>query len=133
MVVTLQHIALETRPQETEAAIAFWELLGFERVEPPSALRDRAAWVQRGATQVHLLFTDAPVVPPEGHTAVVAEDFGAAMQRLVAAGYEPEPRTQHWGAPRAFVRAPGGHLVEVMGAAPVIRAAEPPIGESSGR
>src|SRR3954447_18563500 len=33
-------------------------------------------------------------------------------------GHEVEPRTQHWDAPRAFVRAPGGHRVEIMAAPP---------------
>jgi len=116
--MTVQHVALETRRADVEAEIAFWALLGFGRVDPPPTLADRAAWVQRGATQVHLLYADAPVVPPKGHVAVVAEDFDAAMERLRAAGQQPEARARHWGAARAYVRSPAGHLVEVMAAAP---------------
>ena len=114
----IQHVALETAPGDREASIAFWRLLGFEPVEPPETLRDRADWLQAGATQIHLLWTDSPVAVPEGHVAVVASDYDATLERLRAAGFEPDPRKEHWGAPRSFVRAPGGHRVEVMAAPP---------------
>jgi catechol 2,3-dioxygenase-like lactoylglutathione lyase family enzyme len=114
----IQHVALETARSDAEAAEGFWRLLGFEPVDPPQPLRERAAWLQRGPTQVHLVWADQPVAPPEGHTAVVLDDYDAAVEGLRAAGHEVEPRTQHWGAPRAFVRAPGGHRVEIMAAPP---------------
>ena len=114
----LQHVALELDPADRRAAEEFWQILGFEPVEPPPSLRDRAAWLQRGSTQIHLMFADDPVAPPQGHAAVVAEDYDATLGALTAAGYQPDPRTEHWGAPRAFVRAPGGHRVEVMAAPP---------------
>lgn len=82
------------------------------------SLRERAAWLQRGPTQIHLLFASDPAAPPQGHAAVLAEDYEATLSALRGAGYEPEPRTEHWGAPRCFVRAPGGHRVEVMAEAP---------------
>jgi catechol 2,3-dioxygenase-like lactoylglutathione lyase family enzyme len=115
----IQHVALETRRADGAAAEAFWRLLGFGPVEPPETLHERAAWLQRGETQVHLLWHDAPTAPPEGHVAVVVDDYEDALGRLRAAGHEVEPRREHWGAPRAFVRAPGGHRVEVMAAPPV--------------
>jgi catechol 2,3-dioxygenase-like lactoylglutathione lyase family enzyme len=120
--VTVHHAALETAPADREPLAAFFALLGFERVEPPEALRDRALWLERQGTQIHVLFADAPVVPRQGHVAVVAPDYDAAMERLEAAGFEPEQRTRYWPAhnpaPRCFVRAPGGHRVEVMAAPP---------------
>ena len=114
----LQHVALELDPSDVEAAAEFWTILGFERVDPPPSLRERAAWLQRGSTQIHLMFADDPVSPPQGHAAVVAEDYDATLGALRAAGYEPDPRAEHWGAARSFVRAPGGHRVEVMAAPP---------------
>jgi catechol 2,3-dioxygenase-like lactoylglutathione lyase family enzyme len=114
----LQHAALETRRADGDASAAFWRLLGFHEVEPPPTLRDRAAWLQRGSTQIHLLWTDDPVAPPEGHVAVVVDDYEETVRRLREAGHEVEDRAQHWGAPRAFARAPGGHRVEVMSAPP---------------
>lgn len=114
----LQHVALELDPADLEAAQEFWTILGFQRVEPPASLRERAAWLQRGSSQIHLMFADDPVAPPQGHAAVVAESYDATLDALRAAGYEPDPRTEHWGVARAFVRAPGGHRVEVMAAPP---------------
>lgn len=114
----LQHVALELDPADREAAEAFWAILGFEPVDPPPSLRERASWLQRSSTQIHLLFSDDPVAPPQGHAAVVAEDYEATLAALTDAGHEPDPRTEHWGAARSFVRAPGGHRVEVMASPP---------------
>ena len=60
--------------------------------------------MQAGATQIHLMWVDEPVVAPRGHVAVVAPDYDAVVGALRAAGFEVEPRTEHWGA-RAVVRA----------------------------
>ncbi|MGI8411093.1 MAG: VOC family protein [Solirubrobacteraceae bacterium] len=114
----IQHVALETSRTDEEEAVGFWGLLGFEAVEPPPSLRRRAAWLQGGQTQVHLLWADAPVAPHHGHTAVVVDDYRATVTRLREAGYEVALRAEHWGAPRSFVRAPGGHRVEIMAAPP---------------
>lgn len=116
--LAVQHVALEVREADADAEVAFWALLGFAEVPPPGALRGRSRWVQRGATQVHLLFTDTPVVPPHGHVAVVAEAFAETSARLAAVGRIPELRAEHWGAPRAMVSSPTGHRVELMAAPP---------------
>lgn len=120
--MSLQHAALETRHGDVEAEVAFWALLGFERVEPPPALRERAVWLQQGTAQIHLLLTHEPVAPPRGHVAVTAPDHVAALERLRAAGHEVDERARHWGAPRAFARTPAGHRVEVMAWGPAGRA-----------
>jgi catechol 2,3-dioxygenase-like lactoylglutathione lyase family enzyme len=114
----LQHVSLEVRRQDVADAVAFWALLGFEPVPAPGSLVASSAWVQRDEQQIHLMFEDEPVVPPRGHVAVVAADYDATTARLRDAGFELEPREEHWGAPRAFVRTPGGHRVEIMAAPP---------------
>jgi RimJ/RimL family protein N-acetyltransferase len=119
--VSLQHAALETRPDAVAAEVAFWALLGFDRVEPPETLRDRAVWVQRDGSQIHLLLTDEPVAAPRGHVAIVAADHDDALGRLRDAGHPVEERARHWRAPRAFTRSPGGHRVEVMAWPPPTR------------
>jgi catechol 2,3-dioxygenase-like lactoylglutathione lyase family enzyme len=114
----IQHVALETREGDAEAEVRFWALLGFTEVDPPEALRNRSRWVERAGTQVHVMFAEAPVAPPDGHVAVVAEDYDATVTALRDGGFEPRPREEHWGAARAFVRSPAGHRVELMARAP---------------
>jgi catechol 2,3-dioxygenase-like lactoylglutathione lyase family enzyme len=116
--VTLQHVSLETRRADVDAELAFWALLGFDEVRPPEGLVGVATWVAREGTQIHLLHADDPVVMPEGHVAVVADDYDAAVGRLHAAGFEVRPAREHWGAARGFVHTPAGHVVEVMAASP---------------
>jgi len=114
----IQHVAIEVRADDVADCVRFWALLGFAPVPAPPTLADRTTWVQAGATQIHLLHADAPVVAPEGHVAVVAADYAATLDALRDAGFEPQPRSEHWGSPRAFVRCPAGHRVEVMAVAP---------------
>jgi len=112
------HVALEVRESDVEACVAFWALLGFARVPAPEALAARSTWVQAGDTQIHLLYADDPVVPREGHVAVIVADHDATLAALRDAGLHPRPRTEYWGSPRAFVRSPAGHRVELMAFAP---------------
>ena len=105
----LHHVALEVRPDQADAEVAFWALLGFPEVPVPETLAGRSRWVQHGDHQVHLLFTDDPVRMPEGHVAVVGD-----AERLRASGLELERRATHWGADRHMTRSPAGHRVEVM-------------------
>lgn len=114
----IAHVAIEVREADVAACVRFWALLGFEQVEAPAALAARATWVQGGPTQIHLLYADEPVIAPEGHVAVVIGDYDATLGVLREAGFEPQPRTEYWGSPRAFVRCPAGHRVEVMAVAP---------------
>jgi len=113
----LHHVGIEIAPAEIERAAELFELLGFERVEPPPGLA-RYTWLERGGSQVHLMPSEAPVAAPEGHFAVVAPEFEATIGRLQKAGFEVEPRGAHWGAARATVHAPNGHRIELMAAPP---------------
>jgi hypothetical protein len=113
----LQHVGIEVAPADVDRSIELWETLGFARVEPPAALAE-FTWLERGGIQIHLMPSDSPTVPPRGHLAVVAPDFEATCERVAAAGFEVERRSEYWGAPRAKVAAPGGHVVELMAAPP---------------
>jgi catechol 2,3-dioxygenase-like lactoylglutathione lyase family enzyme len=114
----LQHVTLEVRPDQVRDCVRFWELLGFTELEPPPLLRDRFTWIGKDDTHIHLVPVDAPAVPREGHTAVVAGDAEATVATLRDAGFDPQPGSNAWNAPRWFVHDPAGHRVEVMSAAP---------------
>jgi catechol 2,3-dioxygenase-like lactoylglutathione lyase family enzyme len=114
----VQHVTVEVPRERVDACADFWALLGFRRVDPPPTLRERAVWVEREGTQVHLMYVDDPVVPPRGHVAVVVEDYARSFGALADAGHDPEARPEHWGVPRCFVHDPAGHRVEVMAAPP---------------
>jgi len=114
----LHHVSLEVPGADATRSAAFWTALGFVRVHAPPEIADRVTWFEREGTQIHLIRTATAIVPPVGHTAVVAPDLDDAVDRLRAAGFEVEPKRRLWGAARALAIAPGGHRVELMSAAP---------------
>jgi catechol 2,3-dioxygenase-like lactoylglutathione lyase family enzyme len=114
----IQHVTLEVRHADAAAEARFWQLLGFVALEPPASLAHRSLWLGRGGTQIHLAYTRTPVIPSNGHVAVLSEEFDAAVAALRAAGHPVEPRSEHWGAARAYTRSPAGHLVELMAGPP---------------
>jgi catechol 2,3-dioxygenase-like lactoylglutathione lyase family enzyme len=113
----LHHAGIEVAPGDIERTTELWQLLGFELVEPPESLGE-FTWLERDGTQVHLMPTESPAVPPRGHTAVLVADFERTLAALRTHGFAVERRREHWGAPRALAIAPGGHRVELMAAAP---------------
>jgi catechol 2,3-dioxygenase-like lactoylglutathione lyase family enzyme len=114
----LQHVSVEIRPDQEDACIAFWKLLGFEQMTPPPILRGHVTWVQRNQTQIHFLHTDAPRTTDQGHGAVLVEDYDATLKALADAGHEIREGSNAWDAPRSFVRDPAGNLFEVMSKSP---------------
>src|SRR3954470_1703579 len=115
----LQHVSLEVPPAQVEECVAFWELLGFERMDPPPLLRDRFTWLHRGDTQVHLMPFEDAVTTARGHAAVVVEDYDATIAALDERGFETREGTNAWDAPRRFVRDPAGNHIEIMSKPPL--------------
>lgn len=113
----IQHVTREIPPSALDACIDFYRLLGFERVQEPPGLAGTAVWLERSGTQVHLQpRPDARL--QSGHVGVVVDPYETVLERLRDAGHEAEPRAEHWGSPRAYVRDPAGNLVELMAWAP---------------
>lgn len=113
----LHHVGLEIAAADLARAREFWRIVGLEEVEPPGSLSGRAVWFESGGdprTQIHLMVTDDPVAPPEGHAALVVTDYGRAVSELRAADFDVDDRRPHWGSPRCFCRHPGGHRIELM-------------------
>jgi catechol 2,3-dioxygenase-like lactoylglutathione lyase family enzyme len=113
----LHHVGIEVAPEDVERAVELFALLGFAQVEPPPTLAE-FTWLEREGTQVHLMPTQSPTVPPRGHLAIVVPDFEATLAALRERGFEVEAAREHWSAPRARVLAPAGHRIELMAAPP---------------
>jgi catechol 2,3-dioxygenase-like lactoylglutathione lyase family enzyme len=118
----IQHVTREIPPAQLDACLDFYALLGFRPVEMPASLAARAVWLEPAGTtepavQLHLM--PAPDARPgAGHVAFVIADYDGVIERLRSAGHEVEPRREHWGAPRSYVRDPALNVVELMAAAP---------------
>jgi catechol 2,3-dioxygenase-like lactoylglutathione lyase family enzyme len=113
----LHHVGIEVAPADLERSVEFWRALGFVEVEPPLTLAE-FIWLEKDGTQIHLMPTDSPTVPPRGHVALISPDFERTLSSLEEHRFEVERRREHWGAPRALATAPGGHRVELMAAPP---------------
>lgn len=109
----LQHVTRQIRPSQLEPCISFYALLGFTEVPVPEGIRGRAVWLERFRSQIHLM-PNQDASPEQGHIGIIVDDYQAAIERLRTEGHEIDPRREHWGAPRAYVRDPAGNLVEVM-------------------
>jgi hypothetical protein len=114
----LQHVSLEVPPDQVKRMVEFWGLLGFQPTKAPEPLAAFVTWMQRDGTQIHLIHTEDATAPQLGHSAVVAEDFDAAVARLRDSGFEFEEAQKLWGARRGFAIAPGDHKVELMASPP---------------
>jgi catechol 2,3-dioxygenase-like lactoylglutathione lyase family enzyme len=117
----IQHVTRDIRPSELGRCSDFYRQLGFDPVPVPPGIEGRAVWLERAGTQIHLMFVDEAVAaarPPSGHVGIVVAEYPATVAGLEAAGHRVEPRQEHWGAARSYVRDPAGHLVELMAAPP---------------
>ncbi len=121
----IQHVTRQISPAQLDSCVRFYAILGFEPVAVPPSVAGRAVWLARpnaaaacpSGAQIHLMPSD-DARPEQGHVAFVLDGYEATLERLRQAGFEVEPRRQHWGAPRAYVRDPAANLVELMAAAP---------------
>ena len=131
----IQHVTRDILPSELDRSTAFYALLGFDPVPAPPSLAGRAVWLERAGTQIHLLFVDDPAAAgrrPPGHVGIVVADYEQTVERLGNAGHHVEPRREHWGSPRSYVRDPAGYLVELMAWAPGRRPPAPDQAPSAG-
>ena len=113
----IQHVTRQITPSALDQCVNFYAKLGFEVVPSPPGIAGRATWLERARggcrAQIHLM--PSPDAQPErGHIAIVVDDYTATVAQLQDAGYEVEPRREHWGSPRSYVRDPAGNLVELM-------------------
>ena len=55
-VPSIQHVSLEVEPGLVSDEAAFWELLGFERIESPQGVGGCAVWLATGEQAVAIFF-----------------------------------------------------------------------------
>ena len=112
-------MSFEVKPDQLDACIEFYELLGFQRVTPPEKLAHYVAWLERDGDQFHLLQLPETSHMNAGHAAVpFGDDYEATQTRLRDAGHQVDDHEEYWGSPRSFVRDPAGNLIELMKFAP---------------
>jgi hypothetical protein len=114
----VHHVTLEVDPAVIADEIRFWSAIAFAEVPVPAGLGEGFAWLEREGTQIHLISTTDPVVPPRGHVAVVAPEFDQTVGRLRGAGFEVRSARELWGEKRAKAISPCAHTVELMAAPP---------------
>lgn len=116
MVTALHHVNVTVPPEiETATKEFYGSLLGLKQVPKPAASRQSGAWYQIGMTQLHLSVEDgADRDQNSGHVCFTVDDLGATEKRFRDAGVEiiPDPRPSP-GAPRFYVRDPGGNQLEI--------------------
>jgi catechol 2,3-dioxygenase-like lactoylglutathione lyase family enzyme len=118
----IQHVTRPILRSQLADCLRFYGLLGYEEIAVPAGIQSRGVWLaQPGAPAtsaiLHLQFTEASG-PEQGHVAFVVAPYEQSIAGLREAGYEVEPRREHWGSPRAYVRDPAANLVELMAWAP---------------
>lgn len=117
----IQHVTREIPPSQLDECLRFYGLLGLRAIPVPDSIGDRAVWLapSDGGDAVHLHLMLVPnAAPAQGHVAFVVADYDATVDRLRDRGLDVEPRREHWGAPRSYVRDPAGNVVELMARAP---------------
>jgi catechol 2,3-dioxygenase-like lactoylglutathione lyase family enzyme len=115
----IQHVSFEVEPEQLDACIAFYELLGFQLVKAPDKLAHFVTWLERDGHQFHLLRLPETTHMAAGHAAVpLGGVYETTQQRLREAGHQVDDHEEYWGSPRSFVRDPAGNLVELMEFAP---------------
>jgi glyoxylase I family protein len=108
----IHHVALNVR--DLDEALAFY----IDRLE--LTLLDRpdfgfaGAWVQAGASQIHLMETAEATIDRRQHLALQVRDLDEVLAGLEAAGVEVARVPYLPGAGRqAFLRDPSGNRIEL--------------------
>jgi len=109
----IHHLTREIHAVQLDRCVRFYGLLGFAQVPAPPGIAGRAVWLEHRGTQIHLMPTE-DAGPQSGHVGVVLDRYDEIVTQLRDEGFEVEPRREHWGAPRSYVRDPAGNLVELM-------------------
>jgi catechol 2,3-dioxygenase-like lactoylglutathione lyase family enzyme len=119
----IQHVTREIPASVLDACVHFYMILGFEPVQAPPGVEGRAVWMAQvgdpDGVHLHLMLNDESS-PAPGHVAFVVERYDEVVAALSDRGFALDPRREHWGSPRSYVRDPASNLVELMARAPAV-------------
>ena len=117
MELALHHVALAV--PDLEPALAFYERgLGLKRLERPSSLRSKGAWLALGPIQLHLIEWEGARGQeglPHGrqcHLALRVADYDDALSRIRSLGIAVTEGTS--GLRQFFFYDPAGNTVELI-------------------
>ena len=111
----LQHVSIPRPPGSDEETRQFYgELLGLEEKPVPTSIAHHdLIWFRLGGEAELHVFAEAPVDDPSGrHFCLLVDDLDSVRQRLINAGYDPQPAIKVFGRPRFFCRDPFNNLIE---------------------
>jgi catechol 2,3-dioxygenase-like lactoylglutathione lyase family enzyme len=110
--VGIHHVALNVH--DLDEALAFYvDRLQFTQLDRPP-FEFPGAWIQAGASQIHLMEMDDPAIDPRQHLALQVHDLDGALAGLEAAGVRVARVPYTPGAGRqAFLRDPSGNRIEL--------------------
>jgi catechol 2,3-dioxygenase-like lactoylglutathione lyase family enzyme len=116
MAIALHHVNVTVAPDLEATTKEFYgSVLGLQQVPKPATSRQSGAWYQIGGTQLHLSVEDGVShSESSSHVCFTVDDLSATEKRFRDAGVEiiPDPRPAP-GAPRFYVRDPGGNQLEI--------------------
>ena len=117
MIKQLHHVNV-TVPSDLEAATKtfYGSVLGLEELPKPAGTRKSGVWYRIGAAQLHLSIEDgADGLLSARHVCFAVSDLDETQRQLQNAGVEiiPDDRPMP-GAPRFYVRDPGGNQIEIV-------------------
>jgi glyoxylase I family protein len=108
----IHHVAINVH--DLDAALEFYvDRLGFTVLERPP-FDFPGAWLQAGASQIHLMQTADATIDRRQHVALRVDDLDAVLRELEAAGVQAArvPYTPGAGQ-QAFLRDPSGNRIEL--------------------
>ena len=109
--IAVHHVSINV--DDVDAAVRFYcDVLGATERDDRPELGIGGAWLDLGATQLHLL--EAPPAPALGqHLAVLVDDLDAAVAELRTKGVEVGDPSPVGSARQAFTKDPAGNDVEL--------------------
>lgn len=115
-VLAIDHVQLAIPPGGEPAARAFYgELLGFEELPKPEAMRARGGlWFQAGPIQIHLGVEPDMRASVKAHPALVVTELDRWCATLTAAGFRWQSADEIPGTRRGHTWDPFGNRIELI-------------------